>query len=309
MIFMKAVPQYAGRLFRLEVIMLIPSNCHTHTVFCDGKNTPEEMVQRALELGFQSLGFSGHSPVKDDTSSMSLDELKQYREEILRLQKQYAGTLRIYLGMELDHATRLDTLDDFEYLIGSVHEYIDADGRGWSYDWKPSKFTELLDNVFGSDPLRLAKAYYTDVTNAILKFHPQILGHFDLITKFNLELKCINEDDPAYRSIAADALLACAEAGAVPEINTGALNSGRKAEPYPAPWMLKLLYEHHFPITVSSDCHNKDFLEGNFDKAIAAARAAGYRSVLILNRNTPIPETPHRLTPAELFEEYPLPEI
>jgi predicted metal-binding protein len=31
---------------------MIKSNFHTHTTFCDGKNTPREMVERALELGF-----------------------------------------------------------------------------------------------------------------------------------------------------------------------------------------------------------------------------------------------------------------
>ena len=40
-------------------------NLHTHTTYCDGKNTAEEMVQKAIELGFKSLGFSGHAPMPD----------------------------------------------------------------------------------------------------------------------------------------------------------------------------------------------------------------------------------------------------
>lgn len=36
-------------------------NLHTHTCFCDGKDTPEEMIQEALKRGFDSLGFSMHS--------------------------------------------------------------------------------------------------------------------------------------------------------------------------------------------------------------------------------------------------------
>ena len=39
----------------------IKCNYHTHTKYCDGKNTPDEMVQRAIELGFTHLGFSEHS--------------------------------------------------------------------------------------------------------------------------------------------------------------------------------------------------------------------------------------------------------
>ena len=36
-------------------------NLHTHTTFCDGKDTPEELVEAAIAKGFDSIGFSGHS--------------------------------------------------------------------------------------------------------------------------------------------------------------------------------------------------------------------------------------------------------
>ena len=36
------------------------ANFHTHTVFSDGKNTPEEVVLGALEKGFRGIGFSDH---------------------------------------------------------------------------------------------------------------------------------------------------------------------------------------------------------------------------------------------------------
>ena len=36
------------------------ANFHTHSTFCDGKNTPEEIVLAALEKGFVSIGFSSH---------------------------------------------------------------------------------------------------------------------------------------------------------------------------------------------------------------------------------------------------------
>ena len=32
-------------------------NSHTQTTYCDGKNAPEEMVQKAIELRFDTLGF------------------------------------------------------------------------------------------------------------------------------------------------------------------------------------------------------------------------------------------------------------
>lgn len=43
------------------------NNLHTHTIFCDGKNTPEEMVLGAINNNFNSLGFSSHGPVEKET--------------------------------------------------------------------------------------------------------------------------------------------------------------------------------------------------------------------------------------------------
>ena len=39
-------------------------NLHTHTVYCDGNDTPEEMVLTAIEKHFDILGFSGHGHVE-----------------------------------------------------------------------------------------------------------------------------------------------------------------------------------------------------------------------------------------------------
>ena len=33
---------------------------HTHTLGCDGKNTPAEMVARAAEMGMSAIGISNH---------------------------------------------------------------------------------------------------------------------------------------------------------------------------------------------------------------------------------------------------------
>ena len=35
-------------------------NLHTHTLYCDGKDSVEEMVRAAIDKGFTTLGFSGH---------------------------------------------------------------------------------------------------------------------------------------------------------------------------------------------------------------------------------------------------------
>ena len=55
-------------------------NLHTHTTFCDGKNTPEEMVRAALSLGMDSLGFSGHGPSSaPDEAAMAPEAVPRQR--------------------------------------------------------------------------------------------------------------------------------------------------------------------------------------------------------------------------------------
>ena len=41
-------------------------NLHTHSTFCDGAGTPEQMVVVAIEKGFAALGFSSHSDMVAD---------------------------------------------------------------------------------------------------------------------------------------------------------------------------------------------------------------------------------------------------
>ena len=38
-------------------------NLHTHATFCDGKNTPEELIHEAIRMDMDSLGFSSHAPL------------------------------------------------------------------------------------------------------------------------------------------------------------------------------------------------------------------------------------------------------
>lgn len=46
----------------LDVVLMV-QNLHAHSVFCDGKNTPEEMIRACLAAGMDSAGISIHSPL------------------------------------------------------------------------------------------------------------------------------------------------------------------------------------------------------------------------------------------------------
>ena len=57
------------------------SNLHTHSTFDDGRDSCESTIQRAIELGFDSIGFSGHSYMPYSPSySMSPETTLDYKK-------------------------------------------------------------------------------------------------------------------------------------------------------------------------------------------------------------------------------------
>ena len=73
-------------------------NYHTHTTYCDGKSTAEEMVQKAIEHGLSELGFSGHSYTKFDLEPcMTRAGTELYKKEINALKEKYKDKIKILL--------------------------------------------------------------------------------------------------------------------------------------------------------------------------------------------------------------------
>ena len=88
---------------------------HMHTVFSDGKDTPEEMVQEAIRLGLETVGISDHSHL--DPCGMTIEGSAEYRREIARLKEKYAGKIRVLCGLERDFIS--DDFAPYDYVIGS----------------------------------------------------------------------------------------------------------------------------------------------------------------------------------------------
>lgn len=81
---------------------------HLHSSFSDGLNTPEEMVIKALELGYKEIVFADH--VRRTT-----DWIPEYVAEIRRLNAKYTD-IAIYVGIEAkvtDLDGHLDVRDAF----------------------------------------------------------------------------------------------------------------------------------------------------------------------------------------------------
>ena len=101
------------------------ANFHTHSSFCDGKNTPEEIILAAIDKGFYAIGFSGHGYTEFDLR-YCLKDTNGYMLEIDRLKKKYAKNIQIFLGIEEDAFSPVER-NNFDYIIGSSHYFFIRD--------------------------------------------------------------------------------------------------------------------------------------------------------------------------------------
>lgn len=234
---------------------------HMHTVWSDGQNTPEEMVQEAIRKGMETVGISDHS--SGDPCGMKLEQNTAYKAEIARLKDKYAGQIRVLCGLERDFLT--DDFTEYDYTIGSVHWLKMPDGRRISIDWTPEKLREGAVKYFGGDMYSLAEAYYEAESRVEEVTKCDIIGHFDLVTKFNEMDPSFDTRHPRYVKAwqqAADALL---KTGVPFEVNFGAKSRGYRKEPYPAPEIREYIRAHGGKMLLSSDAHTKENIAFGFE--------------------------------------------
>ena len=234
---------------------MVESDLHTHTLYSDGSASLEEMVRSALSLGVKKLGISDHGYTSfDESYCMKKSAVSSYLREIGALKEKYKGEIEILAGVEWDLFSEGD-IKAFDYAIGSVH-YLKVGGEYIPVDESPSLLVSACEKYFSGDFYALTDRYYQEV--AALADIPtvSIVGHFDLIKKFNEKEKLFPESDPRYVASwkrAADALLQKRKAF---EINTGAMHRGYLSTPYPSKNVFEYLKEQGAKFTFGSDSHS-----------------------------------------------------
>ncbi len=262
----------------------VRSNLHTHTRFCDGAHTPEEVVLAAIDAGMEVLGFSEHCCTGvEGVFGMKPESVPLYRAEVKRLQEVYGDRIHILLGVEQDFHAGAPTAP-YDYVIGSVH-YVHLDGEYCGVDYSAERTVKTVKEHCGGDIMRYAKAYYDSVARVADVTKCDIVGHFDLLTKFNEKDELIDESDPRYVGYALEALDALLEKDVIFEVNTGAISRGYRKTPYPSPFILRRIAEKKGSVTLNSDAHNKDHLLCAFDEALERLRACGISSVMTMTAN------------------------
>lgn len=266
--------------------MSAKANFHTHTVFCDGKNTPEELVLSAISQGMRAIGFSGHAHTGfDESYCMSIEGTKAYKEEIARLKEKYADKLKIYCGLEMDYFSDADATG-YDFLIGSVH-YLEKNGTYYAIDGSKETFLEGVQKGWDGDFYAYAEDYFKLMADVVRKTNADIIGHFDLITKFNEGETFFSESHPRYCAAYRAAIEKLIPCGKLFEINTGAMARGYRTAPYPAASIVQEIARQGGKVILSSDCHEKSALTFGFDAAKKHAEKSGV-SVLYTLSGSPL---------------------
>ena len=253
------------------------SNYHTHSLYCDGRDSLEDLVQEAIRLGCPELGFSGHSHVPFEDCCMRREGTESYIREVRELKERYQGQIRILLGIEQDYYGDLPT-NPYDYVIGSVH-YVYKDGVYLSVDESRESQQRAVKEHYGGDCYAFIEDYYALVGEIFARTHCTVVGHFDLVTKFNEDGSLFDTAHPRYRQAALGALDRLCREPVLFEINTGAIARGYRTTPYPESFILRELEKRGVGLILSSDCHDRRQLLFGLEELRGCAK--GIRETLL----------------------------
>ena len=259
---------------------MITQNLHAHSRYDDGAATCGEMVRAAIDAGLHSFGVSAHSPMPHEPWTVPKWRMGAFQREMAQLKALYADRITVYTGLEYDLVSERD-FSGFDYVIASVHA-IDYAGKRWAVDHTRERAQQMIDEAFRGDKEAAAAHYFSLVRSIADIPEADIVGHFDLLTKFNEPEPLYDTAAPAYRRAALDAMEALVQAGKIFELNTGAVSRGYRTDFYPESFLLCALREMGGKLILSSDSHAADTVTFGFPEAEKKAKAAGFDHVWML---------------------------
>lgn len=259
---------------------MINRDYHVHTTLCDGKNSPEEVVLSAIDKGFTTIGFSGHSPLYTEYWCMTEENEKVYKEKVKKLKEKYAGKIEILCGIEQDYYS--EGTEGYDYIIGSVHG-IKVQGEMVYMDDTDDALRKGIDKHFGGDALNLAERYFELVSDIKNKTNADIIGHFDLLLKFNEKCPLFDTANPRYINAAKKAIDILSEQNVLFEVNTGAMQRGYRTTPYPEKQILSYIKEKGCDVIITGDCHDADYLGYGFNEALSLIKECGFERMAYLS--------------------------
>jgi len=275
-------------LLQAKIQIMVLSNFHTHTKHSDGKAEAEIYCEKALQLGFHSLGFSDHAPVPfQNNYSIINDRLDDYFSEINLLKEKYKEQLNVFLSLEADYIPNHSYSFNFfrekvhiDYIIGSIHMvYHKSKDRMWFIDGGDQNVWDRgLKEVFDQDIKQAVRAFYQQTQEMISTQKPEVIGHLDKIKMHNKE-RLFHQNERWYQNLVSETLELIKQNGSILEINTRGLYKGRCKDLFPSAAIALEAQKMGIPLMLSSDAHHPDELNGAFDLATKELREIGIQNL------------------------------
>ena len=251
------------------------TNYHTHSNWCDGKESPRRMIQEAIQKGFDAIGFSSHAMLPQDDIDWVLTPEKavRYATEIRMLAEEFKDQIKVLCGVEADYIPGGANPDRGtyaavkpDYIIGSIHFIKAPDGAVFAFDHTPQILADGIRDHFGGDSTAFVKAYFAALREMVATCDFDVVGHPDLVRKFNAKHPYFDEKADWYRTELGRTADAIAKSGKLVEVNTGAIARGWLDDAYPSEDFRRMLREKGVKFILSSDAHESKALDCAFDK-------------------------------------------
>ena len=260
--------------------MQIKTDTHTHTEYCrhGTGDYAEEMILRAIELGYDSYSITEHAPMprefleESPTSklydlsdfNMAISDLEHYLKNMHALKEKYKSDIQIKVGFEIDFIEEYtdynkDFLNEYGKLIDdsiiSIH-FLEGVGGLRSIDYSPEDFQDGLLNHYGSFD-NIEKAYY-DLLKSLLEsdlglYKPKRIGHITIYRKFEKYDFNLEEIKPA--TIPEDIIKSILENNISLDYNLSGYSKSYLKDSYPPENMVRGLLDRGLILVPGSDAH------------------------------------------------------
>ena len=265
---------------------------HTHTEFCphgSGEDV-EQLIQKAIELGFTEYSITEHNPLPkrfmDEaagtreaivTGGMNIHEVEMYLKKMHHLKDKYKSEIKINVGFEVDYLPgfenwTIDFLNEYGKQIDdsilSLH-FQSGVGGYRSIDFSPEDFGSGLIQHYGS--FQKAQENYFSVYLEMVEsdlglFKPKRMGHLTLCQKFQtyFEREATDLSDTSFFLI--DQILdRVKEKDYELDFNTAGLFKEYCGEAYPPARVMNKVKEKGVKFVYGSDSHSLNDVGRGYD--------------------------------------------
>lgn len=263
------------------------SHCHSNCSF-DAKDSIDDLCKRAIELNLYALTITDHceaSGYKNPENSEFGDFSKLIPMSISQMkaaQEKYKTKLKLYRGIELGQPIQdLESanislgLDDFDFVLASVHNVENEKDFFW-LSYNKEYAYEILQRYF-NEVLETTKWNKFDS-----------LAHLTYPLRYIVGEQKVNIDINKFEKIIDEILLTLINNEKALEVNTSGLRQ-KIGEVLPNEQIIKRFKELGGKyITLGSDAHNCNDLAKGIEEGIDLIKKCGFSAYTIFEKHKPL---------------------